>query len=212
MNKLLVLLSILVALQSCKTESIQPEEVLVGTEFYPVFVSQVREYQVFEVKYKPNVVDTVQYKVKEEISALIKDVNGVKEYTIKRYRANGGQAYVQDSLWSVKTSNREVIKHQHNQSLKILSFPIQTDDQWNLNAYVSKPKDNLSYTNLNQSFQGYTHTIRTSHERSANIINQNERYNIYAENVGLVYKYYRVISQQPGEPRIGVYRTYTLIK
>ncbi len=211
MNKLFALILLGLIFQSCKTESIEPEDILIGTEYYPVSVGQVSEFQVVEIQYKPNSVDTLKYKLKEEVSRQVKDDGTTKEYDIKRYKAEEGKAYVQDSLWAVRVSNKEVVKIENNNWLKILSFPIQTDDEWNVNAYLNKPMDEIRYTNLNEAFNAYTSTIRTSYTVSDNIINKNERYNVYAQNIGLVYSYYNVTSQQPNQPKSGVFRTITRI-
>ena len=150
--------------------------------------------------------------MKEEISQLISD-NGVeKQYNLSRYKANLGMDYIQDSLWAVKVSNTEVIKHSHNQPLKVLSFPIQTDDKWDINTYISKANDNVMYTNINQPFEGYTNTITTSHDNSSDDINKNIRYSVYAPEVGLVFKLHHVTSQQPDKSKTGSYITHTLIR
>lgn len=211
MNKLFALVIMGLIFQSCKTESIEPEDILIGTEYYPVAVGQVSEFQVVEIQYKPNSVDTLKYKLKEEVSRQVKDDGTTKEYDIKRYKAEEGKVYVQDSLWAVRVSNKEVVKIENNNWLKILSFPIQTDDKWNVNTYLNKPTDEIRYTNLNEACNTYTSTIRTSYTVSDNIINKNERYDVYAQNVGLVYSYYNVTSQQPNQPKSGVFRTITRI-
>lgn len=211
MNKLLSLISVLIFFQSCKTESIQPEEILIGTEYYPVAEGQVTEFQVMQVEYKPNSVDTTRFKLKEVISEKVSDDGVTQEYNIKRYRAAEGEEYVQDSLWAVRVSNKEVVKIENNNWLKILSFPIQTKDNWNVNTYLNKPSDELSYTNLNEVHSRYKSTIKTSYAVSNNIIDKNERYCIYAQGVGLVYKYYNVTSQQPNQPKSGIFRTVTRI-
>lgn len=212
MNKLLILISIVLIFQSCKTESIQPEDILIGTEYYPVTVGQVSEFQVMEIEYKPNSIDTIYFKLKEEVSEKVSDNGSTKEYNIKRYRSEEGKEYVQDSLWAVRVSNKEIVKIENNNWLKVLSFPITTDDAWDLNIYLNKPKDEISYSNLNEAFNGYASTIRTFHAVNNNIINKNERYSVYAENVGLVYQYYNVTSQQPNQAKSGFFRTFTRIK
>ncbi len=196
---------------SCKTEEISPEAVWQGKEYYPISKASEWEYEVFEIKYKTLEIDTLEYKVKEILGESY-DKDGSIEYNLYRYKSIEGSAYVLDSLWAVRVFNDKIIRIENNIWKQVLSFPISGSVEWDKNAHATSNWDKTYYTHLGEDYQEYTNTVRVAHDISRNVIDQDERYSIYAPNIGLVYQYCNVTSQQPNQPKVGSFVTQKLIR
>ena len=116
---------------------------------------------------------------------------------------------------NLKPTSAEIVEE--NVRFVKLAFPVKSNNNWNGNAFNYLPAETYSYDNINQSMttgsQTYDSTVTVIHKESVNLIEEDIRHEIYARNVGMVYKYTKTVEKNIAQPGViikGVLIEYTL--
>lgn len=193
---LTVLLSgiILVSVLGCDSAiEIDPSET--GQAFYPLTEGDYREYEVTQIKYSilghP---DTLKYYLKEKIGENYINQTGGNTFILNRYkRSYDTLAWEIDSVWTVMKSETNVIVTENNIPYTKLIFPVVDQKQWDGNAFNIFREELYTYEDTYQSFSSgninYNSTLKVIQASNPDsIVMKDLRTEIYAEDIGLIYK------------------------
>ena len=188
------------------SEEIQTTDAAIGREYYPVKVGNYWIYDVVETKVSNNQYDSVKYQVRELVDTVFRNAENELTYQIVMSRKNSTDVnWGKDSLVLINKSLSDV-RRTHNNFKKIsLLFPVQEGKQWDTNAFNSLDSDDFSYSNVNQPFVlnyvTYDSTV-TVVQGEPNEVVLDDRTEVYAYNVGMIYKNFTVYeyAQSQGIP------------
>lgn len=205
----------LVLLLNCKKETI--DNVYLGKDFYPLEVGYWQEYKVDSILFNnftnPVSVDTFSFFLKEEIESTYKDLNNDLNYRVVRSKKSDSSAYTINHVISVKSSSTNIQKVENDLRFIKLVFPIKKDKTWNGNIYIDAlDEPSLDFYNPNKFNWEYVYTdVYHSYEINGfsfdscvtviqiddeNLFEKKYSKEIYAKNVGLVYKELLILETQ----------------
>jgi hypothetical protein len=185
-------------LNSCKKKLVNSNQFLY-TSYYELKSGKFVEYDVMEVNHDENAAiqhDTSYYKLKCVIEDTFTDNAGRLAYNYVRYkRLSSSESWVQSDLWSTIVFNNKAELVEENQRIVKLVFPASEFTIWNANQFNSDVKLNCNYAELHKSkvINGFSFdsTLVVEQEDKRNLIEFKRKYEIYANRVGLVKKYYK---------------------
>jgi len=185
---LLILLSVG---ESCQQKSKEPTPE--DTAYFPLQVGDYWVYQVTLEKYvSSNSPVKNVYQFQEKISSSYFQ-NGQLFYLVEEsMRQTEQTAWKLTGFHTVYKNLSEVISQENNVLRLKLAFPIALTASWNTNAYNTNPDTLLHYQNQGHSFMvdklGFANTISVVGTNDSTLVNQSKYLQIYAPNIGLVYR------------------------
>ncbi len=202
MKKYLPILILAVFLASCSKDE-ETSQVDLGYDYFPVQIGQFVEYAVDSIAYdSEGEHDTTSYYVREVIESEVLDALDETAYRIERYKKDSlNQNWELVDIWSSKRTSINAQRVEEDKRYIRLVFPITSTAEWDGNALnsqddwmhsymdigVAKPYDSLSFTN----------TITVLQREFISLINDEYAYEVYAPNVGLIEKYFKVLTTTP---------------
>lgn len=198
--KKLFLIPLVSLLLSCSEEA-SDINIDLGYDFLPVQTGNFWTYEVQEITYEVFEPDTSVYFIKDVVvdSIIPSDSQSVK-YIMYRYSGEDSSSLALDSVWSLRLTDRVAVFSENNQDVIKLTFPVEAGNSWDGNAYNTEDSETFYY----ESVDDYTYddvsyssddAIRVIIEDvEQNLVNQDERSEVYLKNVGLVEKDYTQLS------------------
>lgn len=191
-----LLFGLVFLLGACSDTTIEPDLSRVGYDYFPLVVGQYVIYNVEAIDYDIlGNVDSSYYELKVEVVDSFRNQAGAFSYILHRStRENDEQPWQFSSAWSsYKTSNIAVLIEENVPYLK-LTFPIENKRQWDGNSLNTNEVDEYEYdgtdqlyvTPDNDSIQQVLRVVQNDNQDT--IIQQDKRIEMYAKNIGLVYK------------------------
>ncbi|MEP2611883.1 MAG: hypothetical protein ABJH57_18720, partial [Cyclobacteriaceae bacterium] len=173
----------------------EPDPIDLGYDFYPINPETYRIYQVDEIKYDLLGPDTTNYQIRESISDSLISESGIVSYVLKREkRTDSADVWKTDSLWTLRKDQSAVVITENNVAVIKLSFPIVDGKVWDGNAQNIKPSQSFYYEIPEPLIELHT-LIETesivkviSADLEPNLVNQDQRFDVYARNIGLIEK------------------------
>jgi hypothetical protein len=176
-----------------------------GLDYFPVRVGAFHVYQVEET----TVVQSVEKKSVYELRVTVKDSSineqGITTYSLLREkRATVSSNWESLDTWSVKLVGNKMIQNEGNVLFVKLFFPLSRDLKWNGNEFNNLPNSGNIFNDRNS--EHYTignldvpialssgfetdHSLQVVHNSYEDaIIGSDQRIEIYAKGVGLIYK------------------------
>ena len=195
-TNLIVLLSGIILVYALGCDSvIEIDPAKTGQAFYPLSTGDYREYEITQIKYSIlDHPDTVRYFLKEEVGESYINQTGSTTFSLNRYkRSNDTLAWEIDSVWTVIKSETNVVVTENNIPFTKLIFPVLDQKQWDGNAFNIYEEELYSYEDTYQFFTSrnidYNSTLKVIQAYNPDsIVMKDIRSEIYAENVGLIYK------------------------
>lgn len=192
---LILVFSALMFLLACGEKTISPDDNRLGLEYYPLETGQYRIYDVDEILYSISSFDTLQYQLRESVVNAFENAEGTTTYTIHREKRNNDQdQWELDSVWTARKTSTLAISVENNVSLIKMVFPINNGLSWDSNKFNQSGEKRFSYdlnladtTLANEKMTDLVKVIQSEIEE--NIVNRDERYEIFAPNVGLIVKH-----------------------
>ena len=187
-------------LSSCKKELVNSNQFLYSS-YYELKSGKFIEYDVMEITHDENASvqhDTNYYQLKCIVEDTFTDNAGRLAFNYVRYkRTNSTESWVQSDLWSTTVFNNKAELVEENQRIVKLVFPVSEFTTWNANQFNSDVKLNCSYKDFHISrvINGFTFdsTLIVEQEDKRNLIEFKRKYEVYANRVGMVKKYYKDI-------------------
>jgi len=175
------------------TSEITPEEM--GYRFYPLEQGIYRDYKVQRIQYSVlGDQDTLDYFLKEQVAdSFINQAGGIS-YKLKRYtRTSDTLMWKLDSVWTVTKSTTNVVVVENNVPFVKLIFPVMEKKQWDGNAFNIMSEELYTYEYAFQPIvigeESYNSILKVIQQDNPDkIVMTDIRNEIYAENIGLIYK------------------------
>lgn len=186
--------AILILIIGCSESKIDPSNNQLGLEYFPLETGQFRIYDAQEILFTVLGSDTTNFQLKESVVDSFTNVENSFTYIIHREtRLNETEVWQLDSVWTARRTANFAIMVENNRSIVKLVFPIEHGTQWDgnelngLNEKLFTYDLNIADTTLSENqFSNLSKVIQS--DIPENIVNRDERYEIYAENVGLIIK------------------------
>ena len=195
---LIASISTFLLLNSCKKELVNSDQFLY-TSYFELKTGKFIEYDVMEITHDENATiqhDTSYYQLKCVIEDTFTDNAGRLAFNYVRYkRTNSTEPWAQSDLWSTTVFNNKAELVEENQRIVKLVFPISEFTTWNANQFNTDVKLNCSYYELHvpKAINGFLFdsTLVVEQEDKRNLIEFKRKYEVYANRVGMVKKYYK---------------------
>lgn len=188
MNKLWIVIFLLVALISCKTE----ETVVPIAYDYVVLdsgASWTYRYDSLAFNDNSNTVDTFELFLKEQLNGTIR-IQEEKYFIMERFVGLDTLSMLQrESAFLLLTSNSFERIDQNQRRIKLI-FPVQDGRVWNGNAWNDLGRQNFSLKLIPQlqlaSGKSYTEIAEVNEANTVNVIETNLEKSWYARGIGLI--------------------------
>lgn len=192
-NLLISILAICAVWSCSKTREVSPQDL--GVNYYPLQTGLYCVYQVDGVEYI-NSEDSVEfsYQLKESVVDSFRNLeSGISYMILREVRENSGDAWETDSVWTVRKDNIRVIRTENNIPVINLVFPISENTSWDANGFNEHEPDKYEMVEAGKPFDGEF----VSFDQTVTVIQEDIpdtfiaflfSREIYAEDVGLVYK------------------------
>ncbi len=184
---------LLAVAQSCDTEDARPVDI--GRDYFPLQRGIYQVYAVHETHYSDPLNPTVlEYHLMTEVVDSFPSAEGDYTYVLYRStRADENAPWEYQDTWSVHADDQQAVVNEGNETYVKISFPVKEGLTWNGNAFNVKGEDLYELQNVNQSFtlegETFAHTILVDQEDNEDlIVYQDKRFEVYARDIGLVYK------------------------
>ncbi|HEY9044313.1 MAG TPA: hypothetical protein VIN08_00370 [Ohtaekwangia sp.] len=165
-----------------------------GKAYFPTRVGAYLVYDVTETTYTLSQPSTQNYQLKIAIIDKFLSTDGDSTFVIHRSKRNTDiDAWSYIDTWSVRSNSREVVTDEENIAYVKLKFPVANNSTWDGNVYNTLGEDEYEMSDVK--------TAQTFNEKTFNdcitvIQNDNQDYivyldqrkEVYAAQVGLVYK------------------------
>ena len=195
---------------SCQHSGVD-EDYIPVSDYYPLHTGNFIIYSVDSIHYHDETIpdDTTHYEVKELLTDTFYDNENRLNYKIERYRRNDdSEEFVLSDVWSVLGINGQIQKVENNlRDIKLVG-PISIDQSWDGHKYMGGlgdiivPEDcnnlsyledwNFIYSAIEEPFDingfSFDKTVTVEESGDDNLIEYSFAKEIYAKNVGLIYK------------------------
>ncbi len=191
MKNLVIIISILFIIISCnKQNSVYPAFFY---DYYPANVGSWLEYEVIDITHNTFGSDTLNYYLKEIRVGEFIDNEGEVSQRIERYwKFNISDEYEIKDVWYGKLTSTTAEKVEENIRYTKMIFPIKQGQYWNGNAYNNLEEWEYSYDSIHEPYIinniTYDSTVRVIQRDNFNALDYENCYEIYAKNIGVVYK------------------------
>lgn len=189
---------LLVAVTGCKKED--PPVLDLGYAYFPNNVGTFIEYEVDSTSWVADVSTEYNFFLREEYVETFIDNEGQLAMRVDRYkRTNASDPWNFDSSWSQKRTSTTAERIESNARYVRLVFPINSERSWDGNAYNETESWTHGYSSIggqhivNASFI-FDDVVRVNQRNVSNLIDQEEAWEIYARDLGLVHKRFRDLS------------------
>lgn len=169
-----------------------------GENYYPLKSGAYVIYAVDSTWYDDFSLDTLQqvYQLKERCDTLFETAEGKTAMRIERYkRAQPGDDWGTPRIYWAYTENSYAIRAEENLLYVKLQFPVKKGTTWNSNRFNFKSSEDFRFekvdadTTLN-GIQFDSAAFAQSRASYESKIDKYKQLEVYARNVGLVYKEY----------------------
>ncbi len=178
-------------LSSCKKE-VDVEAIEFGYEYFPTSVGIYRIYLVDSIGHDLTS-DTSQFQIMEVVEDEFSDNLGQPTFSIGRYkRYTSSGDWVFQTVWVEKKTTTFAQRVENNNQYIRLVFPVRDDQVWDGNAFNTQDPWSYSYSGIGAAqYVGpfnFSTTLTVNQRNRVNLVDQEIAYEVYAANVGLVYK------------------------
>ncbi len=182
----------------------QPEQ---GKAFYPTVVGSYIDYRADSIFHDqpdptiPGTHDTTTYYIRELIESEFIDAADEPALRLERFKKNEeSDPWELRDVWFLKRTNRNVQKVEENIRYIKMGFPVASETTWNGNALNELDAWTYRFDSLyvprTYADQDFTRTVRVLQRENKNFVEDELAYEIYGENIGLIYRYYRDLDTQ----------------
>jgi hypothetical protein len=193
-------------------------------DYYPIEVGKYKVYQIDSIVYNEYncTVQTATYQIKEVTENETTDGEGDPTFIVKRYfRRTSADAWTLYNIWTEKIEDNQIQRVEDNQRIIKMVSPIQENRRWDGIVYIRrdtlvpirggsidmfKDWDDFVCENIGNTFVDtlsntvYTDVAKIVQVDKTNNIERRFSTEVYAKNIGLVYKEMRILDTQCRTP------------
>jgi hypothetical protein len=187
-------------LTSCKNETVEPANddqyryFPLTTGFWTEYaVDSIVHLDIDDQNYVDTAIDTFHFNIREVIDTPFTDAVNETAYVIKRYTRNSDTLpWDFQNIFTAKLNTVSAQRVEDNIRFLRLQFPITSASMWNGNAYNYYPAEDYTYEDLyeQRTLNGlqFPSTVTVIQNDFVSLINEVMKEEIYAKDVGLIYK------------------------
>jgi len=184
-------------LVSCsEVEETQPD---LGYNYQPLAVGKFWVYAVTETIYFGEAdAETSHYYYRDQIQSDYSDVEGEQVFLVVREKSLDNENWQPEKSYTMKISKGSLIRFQDNRFLVALVFPPHPLKRWNGNVLNVDQDDDFQiqvvaqYQLDDDQYQDVVKVVQQ--EEDDRIILRDNRYEVYAKEIGLLESYYEVLN------------------
>lgn len=186
---------------SCKKDTLDPVDV--GYSYYPVSTGHWIWYEVDSTVWddfypvdSPLHVRNYHYDIKEVIESEYYDNEGRLTQRLERYQklCDTCEWFIKD-VWAVNLTPSTVEKVEENYRFVKMIFPIENNTSWDGNAFNILDEQDYEYDDIFDAYtingHSFDSTVTVIEKIDSNAIEASKQYEVYAKNVGMVFRRYR---------------------
>ncbi|MDX5442990.1 MAG: hypothetical protein LPJ89_04320 [Hymenobacteraceae bacterium] len=171
-----------------------PEEI--GYTYFPLDIGSYRIYNVTEINWLNNESDTTYYQIQERIDTSFYDQSGQLTYKmIRSMRTDTTKNWRDDSVITVTRTSSALTVNRNNISKVKMVFPVRKNRKWNTNEFNNLGQEEISYSVVGEPFtvnnQQYPKTLTVLESDIKNIVELDQRKEVYANHIGLIFRDYK---------------------
>jgi hypothetical protein len=184
---------------SCEKDNVT--EIDFHYEYYPLSQGTFVVYEAMEIAHDIqalNSSDTNVFYLKTVLGPSILDNSGSDAHEFYRFKkSNWDDDWTLSDVWTVKKSDYRIELVEENERIVKLVFPTNKSKLWDVNAYNTKPRllaryhPDLIHSPKSISNIDLDSTIQVEEQDFFSLVDHRRKYEIYAKNIGLVYKFYK---------------------
>lgn len=180
---------------ACETDSLQPDKSGWGYEYYPLETNSYRIYSVRQIDYSlSRETDTSDYQLKEVAADSFLSLSNEYSFFLKRFIKDPiGEEWILDSVWTVEKNAERVVATENNMPYIKMVFPAREGKQWDGNRMNVLGEQEYTMNRVGAE------TVLTSgrFDQTINVLQwdnpdtilvREKAFEIYAKNIGLIYK------------------------
>jgi hypothetical protein len=178
---------------SCKKDKALPPDL--GYNYYPTSVGWYIEYEIDSIVYNDftNNIDTIHYFLKEVIESEFENASDSVLFRIERFKRNNiTDEWGISDVWFVIKNNNSIIRTEENIRYVKMIFPVKNGARWNGNTYNTFQEQIYEYIKKDETFKfdnlSFDSTVTVKQLENINLIEKQESKEVYARNIGLIYK------------------------
>lgn len=172
----------------------EPNDSRLGFTFFPLQSGSYNVYEVEKTEYKfSGEIEVTSFLLKEAVVDSFPNDDESYTYVLHRSTKSNSSDWKLDSVWSARKSNHQAIVVENNVPYVKMVFPFKEKTTWDGNRFNTKEEElytmeqvNQPLTINNQTFDKAVTIIQKDNQDS--IIFLERRKEIYAQEVGLIYK------------------------
>lgn len=179
---------------SCQTRSSPRPDPTADSVYFPLASGQYILYDVSEHLYSLTASPVTRtYQLKEVVGLVYTDLTGQPAYPLQRFRRNqAGQPWQPDSVWTARRTSTEAIRTENGRDFVKLVFPATENTRWDGNQLNALGGDDYEIRNNTLPFRVqanvFDRTLTVIQQNDSTLLSQDKRLEIFAPQVGLVYK------------------------
>jgi len=186
-----------------------------GYNYFPEQQGAFIVYDVDSIYYDEfnNSVDTFKFQLKEKVESFFYDNENRKTMRIERYIKNfnpsipySSMPWTLKNIWMANKTTKTAEKVEENIRYIKLVFPVKDAQVWNGNAQNTLDQWNYMYAFIdrkrtigNTTFDSVLQVTQFD-DKQQNLVQHQYYIELYARNIGLIYKRVIDVKSQPGSP------------
>ena len=185
-------------LTACSKEE-ENQQIDLGYDYFPTTIGHFIEYEVDSITYDlEGEHDTTHYFVREVIESEIIDALKEPALRIERFKKDSLEhAWELADIWSAKRTSNNAQRIEEDKRYIRLVFPLTSSAQWDGNALNSEDEWTHSYSQIGgvnaYGDMSFSNTVTVLQRDFKSLIDDQYAYEVYAPEVGLIEKYFRVL-------------------
>lgn len=149
--------------------------------------------------------DTIQYQVRTEVGDTFIDNSGREAREFKRFmRLDETDPWEEKDLWIAIIDGGRAELVEENQRMVKLVFRPTEDKEWDINAFNNLGEMMAHYSGIGEAREinglAFPATVTVEQEDYTTLIDKRRKYEVYANGVGMIQKYYRDLEYKFGSP------------
>ena len=164
-------------------------------DFFPVKQGDFCVFEVQEKLYSTFTKIDSNYSLKVNYPETFKDAEGgISFKTYRSVKNTGSKVFTIGNVWStkVKPGDKAIVSENNNTFLKI-SYPLEESKSWNGNVFNTIGFESYTVKNFGMPWEQYPFTVTIIHKNDTSLLSRDYRLEIYAVNLGLVYKETKIV-------------------
>ena len=160
-----------------------------GLDYFPINRGEYRTYDVIETSYVDKIESVDKYQLRESFYDSIESEDEVTFLMRIERRNTDVDNWKSIEIIAIRQTNSNLEYQENNTSLVKMSYPVQVDRTWDGNAQNENSEQLYRYEQLGESdftFENSDHIKMIISDLPGNIVEQDERFEIYALGIGLV--------------------------